>query len=259
MTLIPLSRDQHADLRMLPLTSFGFTAEVTAVSLFGSEIFRAAHEFPICFTAEREGYFPAGLLGLAARENLFVDGQGSWLAGYLPAFWRRGAFRLARIKDSDQWILCIEDESPLISRIAGQALFDADGKPTPLIDQMTQLLLSIENDRIKTLAACAELDRQGLMIAWDLKVTGDDGAQRRLDGLFKIDEAKFADCSADALFALSRRGALSMIYAHLLSLHKLHLLRDLAVKRLTEQKRAPPRNQDLDQVFGIMEDDPFIF
>jgi hypothetical protein len=50
-----------------------------------------------------------------------------------------------------------------------------------------------------------------------------------------------------------------MIYAHLLSLHKLHLLRDLAVKRLTEQKRAPPRNQDLDQVFGIMEDDPFIF
>jgi len=259
VTLIPLSRDQHADLRVRPLDSLGFAADMMAISLYGSETLRAAHEFPIIFTAEREGYFPAALLGLTGGQNLFVDGQGRWLAGYLPAVWRRGAFRLAKVTDGDRWILCILEDSPLLSRSEGQPLFAEDGAPTPLVDQVTQFLLSLENDRVGSLAACAELDRQGLIIPWDLRVSEHDAPKRRLEGLYKIDEPKFLDCSKDALFALNRCGALPMIYAHFMSLHKMSLLKRLADERLAALKTAEAPIQDLDQIFGIMEDDPFIF
>lgn len=261
-TLVPVSQERHGHLRYLPLTSLQFAAGSTAISLFASELGRVAVEFPIVFTAESEGYFPAALMGFRQNQNLFVDSQGKWLASYLPAVWRRGPFRLARVKESDQWVLCLDESSPHLSRERGDPLFDEQGKPLPFLQQATQFLVQLEAERLSTLAACAELDRLGLITPWELSVVTDDGARVKLGGLFRIDEAKFQQCSGEELAVLLRTGALAMIFAHGISLQKMARLRELAEARLAalaQPKAVPPDKLDLDRVFGMVEDDPFIF
>lgn len=262
MKLVPITRDTHAKLRLRPLSSFLFVGETAAVSLYGSEALRAAHEFPVVFTAEAEGYFPAGLLGLRNGQNLFVDSRGRWLVDYIPAVWRRGAFRLARLQDSDDRVLCLDETSDLISSSDGEPIYDEDGAPTAILDQAGRFLVQLEREGAATLAACAALDRLGLIVPFALKVNRSRGTAQTVSGLFRIDIAKLSQVPADRLAELLTLGALPLAYAHQFSLHKLAALGRLAAEREEEESRRQALTQgklNLDQVFGIVEDDPFIF
>jgi hypothetical protein len=260
--LVPINRDTHAKLRLRPLSSFLFVGETAAVSLYGSEAMRAAHEFPVVFTAEPEGYFPAGLLGLRSGQNLFVNSQGRWLADYIPAVWRRGAFRLARLQDSDDRVLCLDETSDLVSTGEGEPIYDEAGTPTAILDQAGRFLVQLEREATATLAACAALDRLGLIVPFELKIDRGRGGAQTVSGLFRIDAARLPQLSSDRLAELLTLGALPLVYAHQFSLHKLAALGRLATEREEEDLRRQTLKLgklNLDQVFGIVEDDPFIF
>jgi hypothetical protein len=245
-----------------PVSSYHFAQPSIAISLYRSEVARASHEFPVVFTAEPDGYFPAALMGLTSGRNAFVDVQGRWLAGYIPAVWRRGAFRLARVQDREEWVLCLDLDSELIGSEEGHTLFDAEGKPTEWVGQVMRFLGQLEQDRAVTLNACAALDRLGLLVPLDLQVKKQDGSALRLDGLFQVDEVKLNTLPGEGLSELQAAGALSLAYCHLFSLHKLTLLGKLAAQRNEEAERHRQLKEgklDLDRVFGIVEDDPFIF
>jgi len=262
VNLVPLSFDRHAGLRVRPITGYQFAGNSALVSLYGTELFRAAHEFPIAFSPEADGYFPAALLGTRPEQNVFVDAQGRWLSSYVPALWRRGAFRLARIEDRDEMALCVDGDSPLLSRSEGEPLFDAEGRPSPFITRVGQFLAGLEADRTATLAACAALDRCGVLKPWDLQVRKPDGSMQKIGGLFIVDETRLAALSGDDLAALLACRALPIAYAQLFSLHKLPLLGQLAALRDGEaqkKKELADGTLDLDKIFGIVEDDPFVF
>lgn len=260
--LAPLNKTHHGTLKMKPLTDFTPYAKSNLVSLYGTEVPRMAQEFPIVFLAEPEGFFPGALLALSPEQNLFVDAQGRWLAGATPAVWRRGCFRLAKTETGPEWVLCVDEHSPLLNEAEGQPLFGSDGEVSELVKQVTQFLGALERDRIATLALCATLDRHGLITPWDLKVEAADGQVTQCKGLYRIDEAKMTGLSAEALAELRDTSALPVLYAHLFSLHRLGLLAKLQAHRNeTLKTREAVRNSalDLDQAFGIVEDDPFIF
>jgi hypothetical protein len=260
--LVPLTYEQHGALRLRPYSDYRFAQDAAVISLLGSETPRAAHEFPIAFTAEPEGYFPAALLGVEPGRNAFVDAQGRWLAGYLPALWRRSAFRLARLEGKEDWVLCIDRDSPWLDPGEGQPLFDESGNPAKLIQQVMQFLGQLEADRQVTIAACAAIDRQGLIVPWELKIDRQDGTVQRIDGLFRVDEAKLRGLSGEALADLQHFQALPLVYAHLFSLQKMPLLGRLAAERAAERQQREILQEgklDLDRLFGIVEDDPFIF
>jgi hypothetical protein len=262
VNLAPLSPEQHAGLRVRPHASYEFVRGSIAIALFRSEVVRAAHEFPIVFTAEADGYFPAALMGLTPGCNAFVDAQGRWLAGYVPAIWRRGAFRLAKIEGREEWVLCLDLDSELLGTDEGQPLFDGDGKPTALIGHVMQFLSQMEADRQATLHASATLDRHGLLVPFELNVKKEHGSAQRLEGIFKVDEARLNALPGDALAELQSSGGLAMVFAHLFSLLKLPLLGRLAGDRDAEAQRKEALESgklDLDRLFGIVEDDPFIF
>jgi hypothetical protein len=223
---------------------------------------KAAHEFPIIFTAEKSGFFPAAMLGTRPDSNVFVNAAGLWLAGYVPANLRRGALRLARVEGQDDWVLCIDLDSDLVNDREGDSLFDQDGAATPFVTNTGQFLINLESARISTERACAALDRQGLLTPWPLSIEQADGSTQTLAGVFRIDEARLNALDGAALGELHEAQALAITYAHLLSLHKLSLLGRLAAERSAEQERRARLEQgklDLDRAFGIVEDDPFIF
>jgi len=262
VNLAPLSHETHAALRLRPLASYNFAKTSALVSLYASEVYRAAHEYPVTFSAEPDGFFPAALLGTAPNQNLFVDPHGRWLSAYTPALWRRGPFRIAKVKESDGFVLCVDLDSEQLSETEGEPLFDADSKPSALVSQSMQFLAKLESERAMTLAACAAMDRLGLLVPWDLKVQRADGSTHMLQGLSRIDEAKLNGLDPESLHELQRIGALALIYAHLFSLQKMALLGRLAgdrAKASEQQKDLTAGKLDLDRVFGIVEDDPFIF
>lgn len=264
MALVPISRDLHAKTKIRPLPSFSFAAGTTAVPVYGSEIVAMSHEVPVAFMRDTSGFIPAALLGLRNGQNLLIDPQGRWIGNHIPAIWKRGPFRLAQVdgQQDGKMVLCLEDSDSMISETEGMPLFDESGAPTALIESASNLLTQIERDSRTTRAICALLGRLELLVPWNLDITQADGSKQRVSDVFQVDEAKIATLPAEALVELRDTAALPVIYAHLLSLSKITLLgrlAKLADDRAKQQAAVQKGNLNLDQAFGIVEDDPFLF
>ena len=264
MTLVPISRETHASTRVSPLRSFAFSAQMTAVPIFGVEIVQFSHELPVVFISDGDGFTPTALLGVQGGENLMVDDQGRWMGSAIPNLWKRGPFRLARVEGSeeDRLVLCLDDESPLVNQTEGQPLFDETGASSPLLEGASALLGQIERDMRITRKICTTLQQLGMIVPWPLELPQSDGTARRVSDLYQVDESKIATLPAGDLVALRDMGALPLIYAHLLSLSKISLLLRMAkmsADRRQQRDALKKGNLNLDQTFGIVEDDPFIF
>src|SRR3954471_5557872 len=91
-----LDRDKHRRRKVQPSADFGFARKANSLYLAAVEFSEAFKEYPILFTRGGNGHIvPVAMLGLRARENLFVDAEGRWLGNYIPAFVRRYPFVLA--------------------------------------------------------------------------------------------------------------------------------------------------------------------
>jgi len=260
--LVPFSREAHAATKLRPVSSFAFARSAPLIPLYGAELGRAALAFPLAFTAEKEGFFPSAMMGVDAGRNLFVAQDGRWIGGYLPAVLRRQPFLLAKVEGSDDWVLCLDEDSELISTQEGQPLVSEDGTASSLITQMTSFLAELERNRAATLAACAVLDRHGLLSPWDLKIARDGGVVQKVEGLFKVDMTRLAEASGETMTELRDSGALTMIYAQEISMLHLPLLGKLAAAHAeTEAKQAAIKdgNWNLDTLFGVEEDTLFQF
>lgn len=259
MALVPISRDLHGKTRIRPIPSFAFAAETTAAPVYGSEIVPMSHEVPIVFVHDGRGFVTSALLGLHAGRNVMIDRQGRWIGAHVPAIWRRGPFRLARVEgEAGKMVLCLDDGSDLISETEGHPLFDESGAPSAMIGAATDLLSQIERDIRSTQTICALLDRMQLIVPWSLDVAQTDGRTERVADLYRIEETRIAGLSGEDLVRLRDAGALAVVYAHLLSLSRVGRLGRLA--KGAGQQTAPQKdNLNLDRAFGIVEDDPFIF
>jgi hypothetical protein len=93
-----LNREKHRSRRIRPSSGFGFARNANSLYLAGVEFNEACKEYAIVFTRLAGGKVaPVVVLGLRARENLFVDQQEHWTATYVPAFVRRYPFVLAEL------------------------------------------------------------------------------------------------------------------------------------------------------------------
>ena len=262
MKLVPFSSEVHARTKVLPITSFAMARGAPMLPLYGGELMRAARIFPICFTAEKDGYFPAALMAVEPGRNLFVGENGRWLADYVPAVLRRQPFALAQVAGSDNWVLCLDEDSGLLSETEGNSLIMPDGSNSNMVAQVTEFLVTLERDRAATLAACAALDRHGLIVPWDLMINRTDGTQQKVDGLFHADAGRLAQLPGEALVELRDCGALVMVYLQEFSRATLASIGQLAAAHAeADAKKAAIQNQNfnLDNLFGIDSDDPFQF
>ena len=129
-----LDRQKHRKRRVRPSTSFAFARKANSLYLAGVEFAEASKEYAIVFTRSGNGRIvPVVMLGLRARENLFVDDKNHWAGRYVPAFVRRYPFVLARLPGQQNMGLCIDEAFPGWNESEGEALFDAQGQDTPFL------------------------------------------------------------------------------------------------------------------------------
>lgn len=223
-TAVPVSRARHAGWSVESGPNYAFSAAVNSVPLMAVEFPQAAAEYAIVFTGTDE-IMPAVILGIRGNENLFLTNETEWDAKYIPAFVRRYPFVFSRT--ADRFLLCVDEEFPGVNQDGrGQALFDADGNPTPYTDNVLKFLQEYQTQFLRTQRFCARIRELDLLEPMQAQVTADDGRRMSLGGFMAISREKMKALPPDKLSELAQTDELELMYLHLQSMRNFQGLRD---------------------------------
>lgn len=232
-TILPISKEQHADKRCRTNVGYGFAAQDAVMVLGLQELPRAALAMPIALIKDGDEYMTAAVQGLKPKQNLLVSPEGKWRTNYIPAQYRAYPFVLAQ--QEDRSILCMRDPDTYLSDTEGRPLFGDDGEPTEAVRQLIQFLNQVRHDRQVMLRQCALLDELGLIQAWPLTIKADAGEQS-VGGLYRVSEEAMSNLSGEDMLRL--RPVLPLVYCQLLSMQHIH-----ALARLAQRVQGQPQNK----------------
>lgn len=225
MNIQLITKDIHANKYWQKFTNYHFTENERVAPLTLAELAKAQQSLPIAFIKQANNYQPVALLGLT-EGNAFVNAQGNWFqSAYIPAVFRAYPFRLGK-NEAGQLLLCIDEDSGLVTDSPGEAFFDAQGNPSEKIQSVLNLLVQVEHNQEPTQMAMNALAEQGLISTWPLTLQAEDG-EKRIEGLYRIDETALNALTGEALVQLIQTGGLGVAYAQLFSMQNMQTLTDL--------------------------------
>lgn len=215
---VPLSPAEHSNLKVLETNDYSYArGEVLAPFVF-DEVADIAREYPIVFP-ENDSRMPAALLGLENGQNAYLTDDGRWQATYIPAHIRRYPFALAKASgetDPDRFTIVFDAKAPHFHGPNGHAVFTPDGQLSDHMMRRAELLENIQKKIPVTQRLFMDIDAAGLLVERVIRIRK-NGQEHRIQGLRVIDEKKLNTLPAADFVALRNKGALPLIYAHLLS------------------------------------------
>ena len=233
--IVPLRRDQKVRLPA-PGEVPGFARTLNAIPISFAEFALAARDCPIAFTSGDGGatYAAVAVLGLATGENLFCE-ESQWMPGaYMPAYARRFPFCMAKVTldkvEQQNRLICVETEH--VDDAGGEPMFDAQGQPLEKWKSIERLLTEYEADLERCRELCSILVDYGLLEPFTMQASLNQGGSLQLAGMHRVGEKKLEALNAAQLKNLLKKGILSRVYAHLLSLDNF--------ARLLERRAARP-------------------
>jgi hypothetical protein len=231
-----LDREKHRRRRVRAGSSFSFARKANSVYLAGIEFNEACKEYAIVFTRSSAGRIvPVVMLGLRARENLFIDDTDAWNARYVPAFVRRYPFVLAELPGQSMAV-CIDEAYPGLDQAEGEPLFDAQGKETAFLRSALDFLTQYQREHLRTEAFCQRLEQSGLLVEMNARADLVDGRSFTVNGLLVVDEKKLLALPDAVALSQFRAGELHLVAMHLVSLSNMQRL----VERLSQRKSPTP-------------------
>ncbi|HMA48609.1 MAG TPA: SapC family protein [Magnetospirillaceae bacterium] len=241
MHLVELSRQHHGGLRIDPARIGEQAARCHMVPVVVSEFRRALADFPIVLAKSQDtGQFsPYALMGLAPEENLFWDGSRID-AAHVPLNLRRLPFSIGMDQQPDGAVrnaVCVDMESPLVSKAGSEALVDGEGRDTAYFMEIQKVLYELLSFRLATEQFVQALAARDLIAELRLDIVLESGKPLVLTGLYGLDEDKFNRLADADLAGLRQDGHLTLAYAMLLSTARIQSLIDRR-NRLEGQDRA---------------------
>jgi hypothetical protein len=222
--IVPFAPKNFSGKKVRPVNTFEFAKGSHIASIMVNEYNRAAGIYPIVFLKDGEKYNSYVMMGLNQNENLFIDEEGHWKSGYIPAIIRRYPFVLAKTQQADNFMLGIDEESEFLSDTEGEDLLDSEGNPSKLVENAKQYLTELHKASLMTERFCKELADRELIGPLNLQIRSGNETMRNIGGCFGINEAKFNELPDEDFLELRKRGILPLIYAHILSLSQFERL-----------------------------------
>ncbi|MFI1940887.1 SapC family protein [Streptomyces purpureus] len=224
MGLVPLNRADHASLRLVGRETMEFTETAHIATLATAEFADAAPAYPIVFADNNGRPGPCALLGLDQGRNQYLMPNGHWLPGvYVPACIRMYPFLPMDSGDGTMDIYIYEDFEGW-STTEGDPLFEADGSDTPELARTMDFLARGVAAMARTGDFVDTLMDLGLLRRDRMQVTHSDGTVRVLDDFWAVDEERLRTLDLAGLARLHDNDYLSLIHAHLFSLHHMKRL-----------------------------------
>jgi hypothetical protein len=112
---------------------------------------------------------------------MFVAADGRWLGFYVPALYRGYPFRLLRKPDSDELVLCVDEESGLVvdGTAGGEEFFDKDGNASAVLKSAFEFLVQFERGRKAMEQPVAALAEAGRVFSCRTKLFAASACQER--------------------------------------------------------------------------------
>lgn len=217
--VVPINKERHANTKIKDISSFDFASKFHIAYLTMHEFARAASIFPIVFLEDKEKdeFRPVALMGLTAGENLFVDTAGKWQASYVPAIIRRYPFALTPSGEDGQYVVCLDEASSLVSETEGAPLFDKDGSPTQIIENVKRYLGELQQMDVLTHNFCKFLAANNMFTPLNMRVRENDKV-KNVSGCYVVNEERLNNLSDDRFLEIKSLSYLAPLYAHLISL-----------------------------------------
>lgn len=245
-----VSRDEFADLCWHPVTDYQFTARDSFCQLVLQELTTACLYTPLALFRREELFVPVSIQALLPMSNLLVGVNGAWNSPYIPSPYRAYPFLLVKGADNAS-LLAVDMESGLIDgQPGGLPFFGEEGEPAERVREVMNFLSHVQANRDRTQEACRLLAEYDLVEPWPVLLPGEQG-ERRIEGYFRIAEARFNELPAEALAALRDAGALPLIYAQLISMQHMPGFISLTVAR-EARERAQVTIPRIDDSHGII-------
>jgi len=222
--VVPINPQRHGNKKIKEVTGFGFASNFHIAYVTTHEFVRASAIYPLVFIEDKEKdqFRPVVLLGLDAGENLFVDAGGKWQASYIPAIIRRYPFALSQT-EGDRYLVCIDEASELVSETEGAALFNENGEPTEVIENVKRYLSELQQMDIVTQDFCKFLSAHNLFVPLNMRVRQSDKF-KNISGCYVINEERLNNLSDELFLELRNKRYLPAVYAHLTSLAQVERL-----------------------------------
>ncbi len=223
----PVTYKAHGQLSLKQGKSYEFARETNAVPVVLAEFPRAVADYAIVFTDAAEGLIPTAILGVRDKENAYVGKDGSWDAGYIPAFVRRYPFVFATDEKAETFTLMIDrNYSGFNTEGKGERLFDSSGEHTVFLTNTLNFLREYQAHFGRTRAFGKKLDELGLLEPVEARVPLPKDPDRRLTGFRIVNRDKLKALSGDVLAQLVKTDELELIFLHLFSLRNLNRLQE---------------------------------
>ncbi len=230
--LVPVNVARHAKTKIKQVEGFSFASGFHIASVMMHEFARAAAIYPIVFIEDKQldEFRPVVLLGLDANENLFVGKDGKWQASYVPAIIRRYPFALARTEQEGQFTVCIDEGSALVSEEDGNALFNEQGEPTQVIENVKRYLGELQQMDGISNAFSKFLRENNMFTPLNMRVRDNDRV-KNITGCYVINEERLNNLSDELFKEMREKRYLPAIYAQLISLAQIDRLTMLKDER----------------------------
>ena len=212
-----LTAEQHGDLCLAEDINYGFAAETNSIPLNGVAFSAAARHYPIIFNTE-SGSPPLAVMGVRARENLFVEMDGSWAEGcYLPAFVRRYPFIFVTGPDGGELSFSVDSESELLVSGGDRALFQ-NGRSSELLQNIARFCAAYARQQSATRNFVAAVEEQNLLIERSADITLPNGQKIAMRGFRVVDEGRLRNLPTAVADEWRSNGWLGWIASHMVSL-----------------------------------------
>lgn len=235
-TITPIKKDTHKNLKVSSERTLTHANNQHIVPINATEFVKASNSFPIVIIKEgKTGLFRSVvMLGLEEGENLYAAGD-KWQSIYVPQSISMVPFVLGLDPDKENTLTtCIDVDSEFVGEDKDQALFDAEGNDTDFYTKIKESMGRIYNNEIMSDKFIKELQANDLLTEFELNTVSGTGENKRLVGLFGIDDKKLAALPEATVLDFHKRGLFIPIHAMMSSLGQVHRLAQL--RNLSDSK-----------------------
>jgi len=235
---VPLAKDKHANLKVIDSGDYSRYKNQNLIPIVVRDFYTLSSEFPLVFVtnAESKDFMPVAIMGFRDGENLYCQ-EEPFPAQVIPLGFGNAPFAIAAADENrDQFVVLVDEESPLVSETEGNALFTEDGEKTEYTEARVEGLVRAAQEREQTIQVCKLLKEKDLLATQQVQLQHrPDGQRYNIDGIYTVNEEKLNALSDEDFLELRKIGLLSMIYAHLTSLQQL--------RRVSERQYAADSNK----------------
>ena len=227
--VVPLDSVAHRGLAIKALDRpLDFAGAANLIPALTEEFTAAAPHLPIAFLPGAARPAAVFVVGTKPGSNVFIDAEGKWTAGYVPAYLRRYPFIMGDVPEGEP-ILCFDETSPALGMGDGTPLFGEDGSATQSLSQALGLAENYRTAALRSDMFCETLQSMGLLRSVTLDVKQPNGESAVVHGLLVLDEEAFDALSPENLARLHAEKWLKPLIAHLVSLSAITKLSPAAV------------------------------